>query len=65
MKRYVKGQKVVVRLPESERGKADGGPYNAIFLEYVGEDQCRLKWPQWGVGFSPEEVVELDNVTQG
>jgi hypothetical protein len=57
------GKLVKVRLPESEPGKRDGGLYQAVFIEYVGQDQCRVRWPEWGVGFAPAPTVDLDDVT--
>jgi hypothetical protein len=51
-----------VRLDETKRGAGDGGWWKAIFLEYVNEDYCRVKWPGWGMGFSPEPVVCVDEV---
>jgi hypothetical protein len=62
-KKFLPGQMVQVRLPESEPGKRDGGLYRALFIEYVGQDQCRVRWPEWGVGFAPAPIVDLDDVT--
>jgi hypothetical protein len=54
----------VLLREETAPGKRDGGPYEAVFLEYVGEDQCRVKWPYWGTGFSPGDIVDLDDVSE-
>jgi hypothetical protein len=62
-KKFVRGQKVKVRVAASAPGKTDGGLWEAVFLEYVGDDQCRVKWPHWGTGFSPDPVVDLDDVS--
>ena len=60
--KFVKGQNVIVRLDETKPGATDGGWWEAIFLEYVGEDECRVKWPRWGTGFSPIDIVSVDDV---
>ena len=41
-KKLVPGQMVKVRLPELGPGKRDGGLYQAVFIEYVGQDQWRI-----------------------
>jgi hypothetical protein len=61
-KKFMRGQKVRVRLQNSAPGKDDGGTWDAEFVEYIGKDQCRVKWPRWSVGYSPQDVVDLDEV---
>lgn len=60
--RFMKGQRVQVRLGESRRGANDGGWWEAEFIDYVGGDGCLVKWPRWGKGFSPQDRISIDDV---